>query len=92
MLSNWELRAYANQVLQIHGGRDPLYVADQIGALALSGDLESIETWKAVAQRLAGLVGLDAAQESHNLRVPDRLDADLERLGERAIEFRRIAL
>jgi hypothetical protein len=61
MLSDRELWACANQVFQIHGDRSPLYIAEQIGALALSGDYEGIDTWKAIAQRLAGLVGLDAA-------------------------------
>lgn len=61
MLSDRELWACANQVLKIHGDKSPHYVAEQIGALALAGDLEGIEAWKAIAQRLAGLVGLDAA-------------------------------
>jgi len=66
MLSDRELWGCANQVLQVHGEKSPLYIAEQIGALALSGDLEGIETWKAVAQRLAGLVGLDTAPGAPN--------------------------
>lgn len=66
MLSEWELWACANQVLTIHGDRSPLYIAEQIGAVALAGDYDGIDTWKAIAQRLAGLLGLDAAPESLN--------------------------
>ena len=66
MLSDWELWACANQVLKIHGDKSPLYIAEQIGALALAGDHDGIDTWKAIAQRLAGLLGLDAAPESLN--------------------------
>ena len=66
MLSEWELWACANQVLKIHGDRSPLYIAEQIGVLALAGDRDGIDAWKAIAQRLAGLVGLDAAPGSLN--------------------------
>ena len=38
MLSDWELWACANHVLQAHGDKAPLYVAEQIGALTLIGD------------------------------------------------------
>ncbi len=36
MLSDWELWACANHVLQTHGDKAPLHVAEQIGALALA--------------------------------------------------------
>lgn len=58
MLSDWELWACANQVLQIHGDQGPRYIAEQIGALVLAGDRDGIETWKAIAKRLAELAGL----------------------------------
>ena len=49
MLSEWELWACANRVLQTYGETAPLYVAEQIGALALAGDAEGIRTWQAIA-------------------------------------------
>lgn len=59
MLSNWELWACANQVLQTHGENAPLHVAEQIGALALIEDEAGIATWKAIAKRVAELMGKD---------------------------------
>lgn len=40
MLSEWELWACANRVLQTHGEEAALHVAEQIGALVLEGDAE----------------------------------------------------
>lgn len=57
MLSDWELWACANQVLKTHGDDAPLHVAEQIGALALVQDEAGIATWKAIAQRVAELMG-----------------------------------
>ena len=57
MLSDWELWACANQVLQTHGENAPLHVAEQIGALALIEDEAGIATWKAIAKRVAELMG-----------------------------------
>lgn len=59
MLSEWELWACANQVLTTHGDKAPLHVAEQIGALALAGDAAGIQTWQAIAQRIAQLTGKD---------------------------------
>lgn len=61
MLTDWELWACANQVLQTHGGDSPRYVAEQIGALALDGDADGIAAWQEIARRLSQLAGLDAA-------------------------------
>ena len=66
MISEWELWACANQILKIHGDKSSLYIAEQIGALALAGDHDGIDTWKAIAHRLAGLLGLDTAPGSPN--------------------------
>lgn len=66
MLTDRELWACANQVVQIHGDKSPLFIAEQIGALALAGDDEGIDTWKAIAQRLASLLGLDGVQSPPN--------------------------
>ncbi len=57
MLSDWELWACANQVLKTHGDDAPLHVAEQIGALALARDEAGIATWKAIAKRVAELMG-----------------------------------
>lgn len=59
MLSEWELWACANQVLKMHGDQAPLYVAEQIGALALADDEAGIQTWQAIARRIAQLTGKD---------------------------------
>ena len=59
MLSEWELWACANQVLTTHGDNAPLHVAEQIGALALAGDAAGIQTWQAIARRIAQLTGKD---------------------------------
>ena len=55
MLSDKELWACANQVVKMRGEDAPLFVAEQIGALALKGDAEGVATWKAIARRLAEL-------------------------------------
>jgi len=60
MLTDWELWAGANQVLQTQGENSPRYVAEQIGALAMEGDADGIATWQEIARRLSQLAGLDA--------------------------------
>ena len=65
MLSDWELWACANRVLQTHGENAPLHIAEQIGALALAGDAEGIRTWQAIARRIAGLAGKDGQARPH---------------------------
>ena len=52
MLSDWELWACANHVLQTHGDKAPLHVAEQIGALALASDAAGIQTWQSIAARI----------------------------------------
>ncbi|USA60140.1 hypothetical protein NCF85_08380 [Qipengyuania citrea] len=63
MLSDWELWACANQVLKTHGENAPLHVAEQIGVLALERDEAGIATWKAMAQRVAELMGKDGPNQ-----------------------------
>jgi hypothetical protein len=46
-------------VLTTHGDKAPLHVAEQIGALALAGDESGIQTWQAIARRIAQLTGKD---------------------------------
>ncbi|MYL96723.1 hypothetical protein GR702_02890 [Novosphingobium sp. FGD1] len=57
MLSDWELWACANHVLQTHGDKAPLHVAEQIGALALAlaHDQAGIRAWQAIAERIVQL-------------------------------------
>lgn len=55
-LSEWELWACANQVLQTHGIAAPRHVAEQIGALALLDEAEGIQTWQEIARRIATLM------------------------------------
>lgn len=46
-----ELWAIALYVEKHHGADGPRFIAEKIGKLALDGDTEGIETWKAVAAR-----------------------------------------
>ncbi|WP_226019216.1 hypothetical protein [Novosphingobium sp. FKTRR1] len=55
MLSDWELLACANEVLKAHGDGAALFVAEQIGALVLAGDQNSITIWQAIARRITEL-------------------------------------
>ncbi len=55
MLSEWELWACANQVLKTQGDKAPLYVAEQLGALALAADEAGIRTWQEIARRIEQL-------------------------------------
>jgi hypothetical protein len=56
MLSDRELWACANRVLESHGEKAPIFVAERIGALALAGDSDGIATWRAIASRLDQLI------------------------------------
>jgi hypothetical protein len=35
-----------------HGAKAPVHIAERISALALTGDLEGVETWKWIAGRV----------------------------------------
>jgi len=48
--------ACANTVLRQHGNRAPIFVAERIGALALTGDSEGVAMWKQIAARLDRLI------------------------------------
>jgi hypothetical protein len=54
-LNEWELWACASSVLKTHGDNAPSYVAQQIGALALSDDAEGITAWQEIARRIEQL-------------------------------------
>ena len=55
MLSDWELWACANEVIETHGDKAALFVAEQIGVLVLAGDNNGIATWQAIARRISEL-------------------------------------
>jgi hypothetical protein len=63
VLSDWELWAAANLVVEQHGDRAPMFVAERIVALTLKGDAAGIATWKAVASRIDQLT--DCAAQLH---------------------------
>lgn len=65
MLSDWELWACANHVLQTHGDQAPVHVADQIGALAFVGDQAGIRTWQAIAERIVQLSSNASDKPTH---------------------------
>ncbi len=52
MLSDWELWACAATVLEQHGDRAALFVAERIGALALEGKADGVATWQQIAARI----------------------------------------
>lgn len=66
MLTDWELWACANQVHQSQGENAPLYVAEQLGALALAGDADGIRTWQEIARRIQVLRTTDAGMNARH--------------------------
>jgi len=56
-LTDWELWAVANKVLQQHGENAPLHVAERIGALTFAGDDGGVAAWKGIERRLLELMG-----------------------------------
>ena len=64
-LTDWELWGCAAEVLRQHGANAPLHVAERIGALALAGDTDGLETWKAIASRVSKLMPSDATSQAH---------------------------
>jgi hypothetical protein len=44
-----QIMAEAFAIEQRHGDRGPRYIAEQIGAVALRGDVAGIARWKAIA-------------------------------------------
>ncbi len=59
MLSEWELWACANRVLQSHGEHAAAHAAEQIGVLARAGDADGMRAWRAIARRITQLSGED---------------------------------
>lgn len=58
MLTDWELWACANETRRQHGDRAPVFIAERIGACAVTGDAAGLATWKAIAERYSRLYGL----------------------------------
>ena len=56
--------ACALEVERQHGRRAPVFVAAQIGRLALGGDAAGIEMWKQIAAALDRLSSRNAARNS----------------------------
>lgn len=54
-MTEWELWACAQTVLQRHGDRAPAFVAERIGALALDGDSNGVAAWQGIARRIEQL-------------------------------------
>ncbi|WP_294196878.1 hypothetical protein [uncultured Sphingomonas sp.] len=52
---DWRL-AEALAIQKLHGSDAPSWVAERIGALALAGDAEGVERFKAIAVRLSELM------------------------------------
>ena len=65
MLSEWELWACANRVLQSHGKDASLHVAKQIKALTQAGDADGARAWRAIARRIAQLSEDDGQTPVH---------------------------
>jgi len=55
-LSDWELWACAQQVIKQHGAKAPAHVASRIGELATAGDVDGVQTWQAIAERVDQLM------------------------------------
>ena len=51
-VSDWEVWACAQQVMQQHGDRAPVHIAERIATLALAGDMDGVELWKRIAERV----------------------------------------
>ncbi|BBB13435.1 DUF6961 family protein [Sphingopyxis sp. FD7] len=59
--------ACALEVERQHGERANLFVAERIGALALTGDLAGVEMWKAIAKRLDQLGRADGVSDQRKI-------------------------
>lgn len=64
MISERELWACAQQVLQQHKDGVDLFIAERVAALAVAGDAEGVLTWTAIADRL------DQLRDTHGTSKP----------------------
>ena len=65
MLSEWELWACANRVLQSHGEHAAAHAAEQIEALAQAGDADGVRAWRAIARLIGQPSGMDGPTPVH---------------------------
>lgn len=56
MTRDEELWGAAIMILKRHGTAAPRFVAERIGALALSGDIDGVEAMRKIAQRVDRLL------------------------------------
>lgn len=55
-LDDWELWAAAQQIIKQHGAKALAHVAQRIGELAAAGDLDGVQAWQAIAERIDQLM------------------------------------
>lgn len=55
-LTDWELWACAQQVIKQHGAKAPAVAAERIAAMAATGDLDGLQAWQAIAERIDQLM------------------------------------
>lgn len=56
MISDWELWACAQRVVEQHGTKAADHIASRVTELAEAGDEEGVRTWLAIADRIDQLV------------------------------------
>lgn len=61
MTADQERWAEALAVERQHGARGPAFIAERIGALALAGDEQGVERWKAIATKYDQLLATGTA-------------------------------
>jgi hypothetical protein len=76
-----ELLAVALWVRRTQGARGPVYIAEQIGALALRGDQAGIDHWKKVAAQYQELQNGSAPLRSHWIKLEVALVGTFVALG-----------
>lgn len=58
-LTDEELWAWAEQLIEDYGADTPVLVAAEMGRQAISGDADGLRNWKETAARVSDLLGLD---------------------------------
>ena len=61
-LNEWELWACAHTVLKQHVEETHIFVAERIGALAISDNVEGVRAWRNVAKKIESLTKPTASQ------------------------------
>ncbi|WP_414711458.1 DUF6961 family protein [Sphingobium yanoikuyae] len=56
MLDDRDLWAAAQEVIEQNRGKAPAYVDQRIGELAAEGDLDGVQAWQVVAERVDQLM------------------------------------